>query len=93
MKYISVLYIFLLNGLTVMKARNCSKLMMRPDVKNAAAKNRCTIRNRLNFFTNSSMVNGEPAKRSSESSQHSVTECHKRVEFIIQGGWSFIVTV
>lgn len=44
----SVLYILLLNGLTVMNARNCRKLMMSPDVKNATAKNKWTTLDRLN---------------------------------------------
>lgn len=52
----SVLYIFLLNGFTVIKARNCRKLMISPDVKNATAKNKCTIRDRLKSLRGSSQI-------------------------------------
>lgn len=44
----------MLKGFTVTKARNCRKLMMRPEVKNATAKNRCTIRDRLKSRRDSS---------------------------------------
>lgn len=52
----SVLYILLLNGFTVMNARNCRKLITSPDVKNATAKNKWTIRDRLNSFRGSSRM-------------------------------------
>lgn len=52
----SVRYIRLLNGFTVMKARKAKKFIIRPEVKNSTAKSRWTIRDRLKARRKSPML-------------------------------------